>query len=131
MQISLNLRDKAMDICKRQVADPALRLRRKVLLEADILSESLLVNLTALLLSQERRAQLAVNPTLRILPNLNLVECFLVLLSDLERAFERLLVDSNLLLVAALSISLITSYSLVSGLHRAQPVTVTVLSLCV
>lgn len=83
MQISLNLRDKAMDICKRQVANPALRLRRKVLLEAGILSESLLVNLTALLLRQERRAQLAVNPLLRILPNLNLVECFLVLLSDL------------------------------------------------
>ena len=125
MQISLNLRDKALGICKRRVASPALRLRRKVILEADdIFSESLLVNLTALLLCQERGAQLAVDPLLRLLSNLNLVECFLVLLSDLERAFERLLVDSNTLLVAALGIPLITSYGLVCGLHRTQSVTV-------
>ena len=125
MQISLNLRDKAVGICKRQVANPALRLRRKVILEADILSESLLVNLTALLLSQERRAQLeVVHPLLRLLSNLNLVECFLVLLSDLEGAFERLLVDSNTLLVAALGVSLVTSYGLVCGLRHTQSVSV-------
>lgn len=84
-----------MAICKRQVANPALRLRGKVLLRADVLSESLLVYLTALLLCQERRAQLAVNPLLRLLSNLNLVECLLVLLSDLQGALERMLADSK------------------------------------
>lgn len=124
MQIGLNLRDKAMDICKRRVATPTLRLRGKVLLRADVLSESLLVNLTALLLRQERRAQFAVNPLLRLLSDLNLVECFLVLLSDLEGAFEGLLVDSNNLLIAALGVSLATSFNLVRWLHGTQSMTI-------